>query len=293
MPNNVEAIRVSVGSTADISKELAKKHNIIVVPGLVTFGEETIIDNPDFLLPDLFAKIDASKDFPRTAAPGTEVFKMHWAEYDGPILPITAGDKISTFYNAAVLARTDLRELPDGQKRMNIYEPWNSLNVSLGEGFPALIAAEMLEQGVPIVDVIRKLDEVRERVYVFAVAESPEYFGKSGKISGTKAFLGQMLQIKPCVTSYNNEIVPFKNYRTYRAANADLADFAEHNGPIERMAVLYTDNKTIAMDMVKVIQDRGIFDPKEIIVGPVTKVVASHTGRNTLGFVFVGAARRK
>jgi DegV family protein with EDD domain len=294
MPNNVEALtHVSVGSTGDVPELLAKENNIIVVPGWITFGgKKSIKDNPSYSFDDFFAEIEASKDFPKTSAPGIGVFKERWAQYDGPILPVTAGDKLSSFYTAAVAARNDLRELPEKERRMNIHEPWNSLSMSLGEGFPALIAAKMLAQGIPVTEVIRKLDEVRERTYVFALAQSSAYFEKSGRVSGTKAFVGKLLSIKPCVTAYDNQIVPFKNYRTYTAAIAGLTEFAAEHGPIEYMAALHTGHEEIAQQMKEAIKKIGVFDPEKIIVAPVGKVVASHTGPNTLGFVFIGAPRK-
>jgi len=290
-------VRVSVGSTGDVPLSLLRQYGMFEVPLDITFilKDGTIephSDDGSFTLDNLFQRVSETGVIPKTAAPGPGVFMKIWSQYEGPIFPITAGHELSACYASAHAARNILLTRTDGPQRNNIEEPWEGLGLSLGEGFPAIIAAEQFEQGASVQEVRKTLDEVRLKTYVTALSESTEYFALSGKISGIQAWMGQVLHVKPCVIiNEKGMIVPFRKYRTYGEAFKDLAEWAAENGPIERMAILHTGNEQVALDMRKAVEDINLFDPKNIIIAPTRRVIASHVGKNSIGFEFIGKKR--
>jgi DegV family protein with EDD domain len=277
---NVETLPVHVvtGSTGDIPVAWARQHNVGIVPAVVTFGTEVIMDTPDFTMDAFLDKLKNSGVFPKTSAPNPEIYKPFYT-YQGPIISVHAGDTISSFWANSVLAGEELN-------RENIY-PYNSQSVSLGEGFLAMRVAELAEQGATKKEIFEVLDDMRPRTHVVALCDTLKYLKAGGRVTGGKALLGAVLNIKPSVHMYENALVPLGRERTHKKAVAGLVEWVAGFKPFERLAVLHSGNLEYAQELAYALRDE--FEQEKILITVVTKAVAAHAGPNAVGAAFVTA----
>jgi len=279
--SNAERIHIVTGSTSDVPAPWAEKHNVGIVPAVITFGTEEIRDTAEFTMEAFLNKLKGSIQLniiPTTAAPGPEVFK-HFYEYQGPIISVHAGDKISSFWTSSVTAVNELQ-------RENIYS-YNTLSVSLGEGFLAMTAAELEEQGASMQDIIQTLNAMRPRTHVAALCDTLEYLKHSGRVTGAQAFLGSMLNVKPSIHAYENAVVPLARERTHKKAVAGLVDWVKKFKPFERFAVLHNGNLEYAKEVAYALRDE--FEQEKMLITLITKAVTAHVGPDVVGVAFVTA----
>jgi DegV family protein with EDD domain len=277
MPNaETLPVHVVTGVTSDIPAAWAKEHNVGIVPALIMFGNKEIMDTPDFTMEAFLDKLKNSGVFPTTSAPNPEIFKPFYT-YQGPIISVHAGDKVSSFWANSLLAKVELN-------RENIY-PYNTQSVSLGEGFLAMRAAELTEQGATKKEIFEVLDDMRPRTHVVALCDTLKYLKAGGRVTGGKALLGAILNVKPSVHMYENALVPIARERTHKRAIAELVEWVSNFKPFERLAVLHDGNLEYAQELAYALRDE--FEQEKILITLVTKAVAAHAGPDAVGAAFV------
>jgi NADP-dependent 3-hydroxy acid dehydrogenase YdfG len=74
---------------------------------------------------------------------------------------------------------------------------FDTYSLCIGGGLLVLEAAKMVEEGLDIDTIIKKLEEYKEKVEVYFSVDSLDYLYKGGRISGAKAAVGTLLNIKP------------------------------------------------------------------------------------------------
>ncbi len=272
-------IHVVAGVTGDMPRAWARQHNVGIVPAVVTFGEEQLMDDENYSMEAFLKKLKESAEvniYPKTAACGPEFYKPFY-EYQGPIISVHTGDNLSAFWANSVRAVSELH-------RDNIH-PYNTLSVSLGEGFMAMKAAELAEQGAGMEDITAELDAIRPRTHVAALCDSLTYLRNSGRVSRAQAFLGKMLSVKPSIHAYDNEVVPLHQERTHKKAVAEFARWVRGFTPLTRLAVLHTGNMEYAMEVAEALKDE--FDRDKLLITLITKTIVAHTGPDTVGVAFV------
>src|SRR5262245_56220015 len=102
-------IKIVVDSTAYLPADLRAEYGIAVVPVLTQFGRETLRDDIDITRDEFYARLVASEEPPKTAAPSVGMFEelFRTLAADGSeILSISlAGELSSTFAAAQQAAR--------------------------------------------------------------------------------------------------------------------------------------------------------------------------------------------
>ncbi len=95
-----------------------------------------------------------------------------------------------------VVAKELLKEYPDA----TIYCV-NSLNATVGEGILAIYAAELVKAGKDIDTVYNEAMKKRNNVNQFATVASLDWLKKSGRVTASKAFFGNLFGVKPVLIS--------------------------------------------------------------------------------------------
>src|SRR5690606_36054436 len=70
---------------------------------------------------------------------------------------------------------------------------------SLGEGLLVLEAAKMAQSGLPPAEIIEQTAAKAKRMEHLVIVDTLEYLARGGRISTTKAFLGNVLNLKPLI----------------------------------------------------------------------------------------------
>ena len=88
-----------------------------------------------------------------------------------------------------------------------------------GEGFLAIRAAEMINQGIPTETIVKEIHWMMKRQEFIGVDGKLDYLIYNGRLKGGKALMGKMLNICPVIHfSREGEIVSLQSVRTQKKA---------------------------------------------------------------------------
>lgn len=82
----------------------------------------------------------------------------------------------------------------DGHDNVSIFDTGN---LSIGSALFVIKACEMVEMGYSVNDILSNLEKHKNEVEVVFSVDTLEYLKMGGRISSTKAALGNLLSIKP------------------------------------------------------------------------------------------------
>lgn len=193
------AVKIVVDSASDISEKEANERGIIMVPMLITFGDEEFYDGVNLLPNEFYEKLVSSKELPQTSLVNeyrwSEVFEEHTKNGD-ELVVITISSKLSGTYNAAC----------DAAKKYEGVYVVDSLNACAGERLVCEYAMQLAGNGLSAKEIATLLDATKTKIKLFAMIGTLEYLKKGGRISAAVAFAGTLLSLKPVIAVDGGEV---------------------------------------------------------------------------------------
>ena len=142
------------------------------------------------------------------------------------IIYVSMSSGISGTYNSARVAATALEEDESIHNKVYLID---SLNASLAQGILAIYASEMRANGRDIVDIYNELSTYPPHMNGVFTVGNLKHLVHTGRISNTKAVIGNMLNIKPILRGNKDGfIVEFKKCRGRKAVLNELIDLVVH-----------------------------------------------------------------
>src|SRR6266566_5062172 len=231
------AVRIVTDSTADIPLAEAEALGITVIPLTVFFGEEAYLDGVELDNAGFYRKLQASKALPRTSQPSPAKFQEAYIrlinEGADAILSIHLSSKLSGTYQSACTARDSL---PDTVTKIPI-EIIDSQSVSVGMSRSIIRAAQEAREGLSLLEIKAHVLDELARTRILAVLDTLEYVKRGGRIGGARAFLGNMLSVKPIISLKDGEVIPVEQPRTRSKAYARVAQLLQEMGKVEHVSI--------------------------------------------------------
>jgi DegV family protein with EDD domain len=271
-------IKIVVDSTADIPASLREKYDIAVVPVLAQFGSETLRDGIDITRDEFYARLIASPEPPKTAAPSVGMFEEAFRRLatDGSeVLSISLAGALSGTYNAARQAA----QLVEGARITCV----DSRTVTMPMTFLAVAAAEAIRAGKSADEAAALVEAISPRAVLYVALDTLRYLEKGGRIGRMRALLGTMLSVKPILEVRNAEIVPVEQVRTSKRVPPRLVELGLSRGAFADLAVLYTTTRDTAEQMADQCAAAGLMPRERIYVVQASGVLGVHTGPGALG----------
>ncbi len=278
-------VRIVTDSTADIMPGVAETLGITIVPLTVFFGNEEYLDNIDLDNASFYKKLQESKVLPRTSQPPPARFQEAYIKLieegaDG-ILSVHLSSGLSGTYQSACTARDTL---PENIRKVPI-EIIDSKSISAGIFLALQKAVAEAQEGLSLAEIKEHVEEQFARTRIFATLDTLEYVHRGGRIGGARAFLGNMLSVKPIVSLKDGTTVAVEQPRTRSKALARMVQIALDTGPIEQLAIAES-NEEVGAQLAEVV--------KASYKGEVTRyklgaTLGTHTGPGTVALFVVNA----
>jgi DegV family protein with EDD domain len=271
-------IRVVTDSASDLPHDIATRLNIDVVPLTIRFGDEEFTE----LSPETFwAKCKVSKTLPETSAPSPGAFQAAFESakaqgFDGVIV-LTLSSLLSATHQAAVLGA----EAVAGQIDVRVVD---TLNVSMGQGLLVIDVAEAAAEGADLDTLVARASQLTTKIGVIATIDTLEHLIKGGRIGGAKAFLGQVLSIKPLIGVKGGVVTEAGRQRTRAKALAVVAKAAADHAPLRRLALIHGASNDVAT-LEALVKDVPTQFP--IVVADMGPVVGTHGGPGIIGLTWI------
>lgn len=272
-------IKIVCDSLADLPKELIQKYDIEVVPLSVLFNEKEYIDGIDITKDEFYKILRENKSLPKTSQVTYMSFKTTFEKFlnEGKdILYIGGSSNISGTYQSAVMAKNDIEG--------NVYT-FDSLSASIGGGCMILSAAKLINEGKNIEEVITHLENIRDNASVLFTVDTLEYLQKGGRISLTKATIGNMLNLKPIICLEEGYVKALGQARGKKQVISKILDLIKEkhgNDLTNKHLIIGCGDNEEELDLLK----KRVMD--EFTVGNIEVVnigscICAHTGPSVLG----------
>lgn len=202
-------IIVTTESGADLPRDVAKKHNIFVVPMHIIMNGTDYLDGK-LPVQDIYDYHERTKEIPSTTATNPHEYhdlftKVRTKFPTSIIVHIGYTSKASSsFQNAGIAA----------EKFDNLFLI-DALNVTGGLAAIVLHAVQLLEQE-PEIDVERFIHAIQAIIPKSRLAFVPgrlDFLKAGGRVSNVAYLGGRLLKIKPRIELINGKLVSTKKYR--------------------------------------------------------------------------------
>jgi DegV family protein with EDD domain len=227
------AIKIITDSTSDIPLERQEELGIEIVPLRVRFGSEEYIDGVTLTKPQFYKKLAECTELPTTAQINpdqfTEVFKKYLDRGD-EVIGIFLSGKLSGTYQSAGIAKDML-----GSEKIHIID---SRNVTFGLALLVYGAIKMRDSGCTAQEICDGVESLRQRLRFYVVVDTLKYLKMGGRLSGSSAFLGTVLHIKPIVSVVDGAVAVLEKKKGHKAAMEWIMQNVEREKPDLKHKVL-------------------------------------------------------
>lgn len=209
-------IKIICDSISDLPIEIIEKYNIDIVPLTVIFDNKEYLAGETLTTKEFYKILRDTDIIPKTSQATYVQFKSAFEKYDEntEIIYIAGSSTASGTYQSSMLAKND------GHDNVSIFD---TQNLSIGSALFVIKACEMVENGCSVEEIILSLEKLKNDVEVVFSVDTLEYLKMGGRISSTKAALGNLLSIKPILEVKDGLVVQKSQVRGKKQIYSTLA----------------------------------------------------------------------
>ena len=206
-------VKIIADTTSGLPGALLASLGIVLIPQIVIFGEQSYRDDTELDTATFLAKLRASRQLPKTAAPPPNLYIPHFEEAlknGDEVVVIAPSAKVSGTVNSAEVAA---REFPS--LKIHVVD---TQTIAGNLATLVLLAHQWVNEGKKADEIVQRLGEWISRSRTYFLVNTLEYLQKGGRIGGAKALLGELLQVKPILRLGEGQVQPFEQQRTKKRA---------------------------------------------------------------------------
>ncbi|MBE5810263.1 MAG: DegV family protein [Clostridiales bacterium] len=277
---NHERVALVTDTACDLPQELLEKHDIRLVSLRVVTTQGEFRDRVEIDADQVYEIMKA--ELPKTSLPLPEdvsdLYRQLKEEGADRVLHICMSGSLSGTYNMVSILADETEDL-----HVDVVD---AQTLSCGTGLLVLEAAECFERGMPVEDVIQRLQMLRKHQLGAFVIRTLEYLRKGGRIGLVEGVVGSLLQIKPVIYVNDDGVyATLVKARGFARALSAMQEefFKRYQGRKVRVAIVhgaaYEDAKALLATF------RQKLDVVSDLIAPVSPALAIHTGPGLLGAI--------
>ena len=276
------SVAVVVDSSSGVSREVAGKYHLRVVPLHVMWDKKQYVDGVDLTLEEFYARLKTTDTLPSTDSSVQGEFYQLFEELNGKVdgvVAIVLSKDIPAMGNrSALMAKEMVEGIP--------VEVIDSHTCLTGEGLVATAAAEAAMAGARIDEVADVARSIIPKVSTFTSLGSFDYSARLGRFGSSKDVQEKTAAEKQ-IFAIREKFMPFEKRSTVAEARERLMELvregARKNAPLH-VAVQHTS----AMDAAEELSAKIAAEYRcaELWISEATPVIASHFGPGSLTVAF-------
>ncbi|MDR1774674.1 MAG: DegV family protein [Clostridioides sp.] len=277
-------LKVICDSLSDVPDYMLKEYNIEMIPLTLILDEKEYRDRLDITIDDFYRKLREEDAFPKTSQITYATFRQTFEKYlkeGNDILYISGSAAATGTYQSAMLAKEDLENI-EGE----IYI-FDTNQLSFGAGEMVYEAGKMASENKTIEEILDMLKILREKIYVIFSVDTLDYLQKGGRISSTKAAIGNILNIKPILEIKDGLVSQLGQVRGKKHVVSKLIDIVRdkcgNDLSNEIVYIGYTDDTTEREQLKKILLEE--FRAKEVVYFQIGSCIGAHSGPGATGLI--------
>lgn len=209
---------------------------------------------------------------------------------DHDILFIAFSSQLSATFDNLCMARDELLEKYPNRKFLIV----DTLSIAGPEFILIRHAHELYRKGKPMEEVAAWVEANKMRVHAWITVDDLVYLKRGGRISGSTAFLGSMLNLKPIlVLGRNGRICPAEKVQGRKKALRVLAERTVQliENPEEQDIIIMHADILEEAEFLKEMLIQKIPNVRSVQLLHVGPVIGTHCGPGTVAACFLGKER--
>ncbi|HOG48261.1 MAG TPA: DegV family protein [Anaerolineae bacterium] len=278
------SVRIVTDTTVNLPPGYAEGHHIEVVPQVIIFGEESLLEAYEISSAEFVRRLKTSAHLPKTAAPPpgefVAAYRRQLAEVE-TIISIHPTTDASGTVRSAETAKEE--SFPDADIRII-----DTRTIGGGLGAMVMAAAEWVEAGVGAGEIVRRLQGLIPRSRTYFVIRTLEYLQKGGRIGGASALLGSILQIKPILEIRGGRVEVLEKVRAQNRAMGRLLELVAEQCPRSsdaRVCVMHADAPEEGQHLLDELQQ--LLGVSDIPLYELGAAITTHAGPGVVGVNFL------
>ncbi len=276
-------VSILVDSACNLPDEVVRAHGMHVVPMLVVFDNEVLMDGADIDAARFAERLKGGERATTSQpAPASFLEGFRRAAADGEsVLAILVGANLSgTFASAEAAARR-----AEGVS-LRLFD---SRAAGLTQGLLALRAAELAESGMPVEEIERELTRIRTQSGTLFTVDVFDNLLASGRVGRGKVMIAGLFDIKPILAlTPDGRVGPLANVRGSSNVPGRMLDLLERQVPVGaralRFGIMHVGRPEIVEELSSALRRR--WGERDIIDVPATPVIATHLGPGAWGIAW-------
>jgi len=292
----MQKIKIMVDTPCDIPDEKLSMYEIEMVCVPICVDGVGYLERKSFSCEEFYPILESAKSLPTTSripiGSFSESYERLWNEGYTDIIVITmnAGGS-GTYESAQMAANMFFEETPEAVSIFSIHIV-DSMTYSLAYGYPAMCAAEMVQNGKSVKDILDFLCDIFLRMEISLACYTLEYAKKSGRITAVAALAGDILGLRPTIAMIDGKTKITAKSRGMKKATQNLLDTYHKRRitPDEPVMIVSGTTDECGQELKSQLeQELG----REILHCKVGAAVAINTGPQMAGIGFLGKKRER
>ena len=285
---------VMTDSTSDLPAEYLKEHNIDYAYMLLNWEDQDgiheipaslawdILSEQEFY--DIMRKGIRFRTSQTTRENYETLFEKHLKQGED-VLYIACSSGLSASINLAYQIADEMKEKYPNNKVIVI----DSLRASMDLGLMVMDAVKRKDEGVSIEENARITMENRLNYIQIGTPDSLEYLKRAGRVTGSKAFFGQLFQIKPVLMfddeGHNIALEKAKGRKNSLKLIAEMAKDHVNDASKTTVYLLHAQCSDEDVSLLKknLLEITGF---KEAVVQPLGPIIGASSGPGTINIYY-------
>jgi DegV family protein with EDD domain len=274
------AIRIVTDSAARLPADWAREHGVIVLPHYVVMNGHTYQEDVDLSESEL-AQLTLSPGAPFTVHPPTvEDFSRVYRELADAKADVISLH-VSSGLSATIANATQAKQEYRGRCSIQIIDS-RSMALGLNELVHAAVA--LIDRGFSADEIVKQLRGLMQHIYGIFISDDMRFLEHSKRLRPAQAVLGRMLEIIPCLSLEEGDLVAVEKVRSSERAIEKVTEFAAEFDEAATLAVLQvspqpTERTRALIDSLKL----AFPDMKDVPVRTCGAIVGSIIGPSGVG----------
>ena len=269
-------LKIITDSAADVPKNEAEQYDIRVMGIPITVDGVSYRESVDFTSEEYYGMLTAAKAIPTTAQitlmEFADAFREEIAAGNRQRICVTITSRGSGIYNAACLAQQMVLEEQQSDGEEVTIDVVDSGSYTYVYGHAVVAAAKAAQEGKGREEVLELLRRELSTWQVYFAMTNLDFAKKSGRITSTAAFVGEVLGFRPLLTIHNGETDTIQKVRGDHKLIPTMVDYFKKRVSDDGRGfyIVHARDKELAKELRKTLEKT--------------------TGRKCLGEYLIGAS---
>ena len=278
--------RIVVDSCGEFTEEMQQDPHFTHAALHLEIDGEQFIDDETFDRVDFLKKAKASPNCPKSSCPSPEVYRAAFDCGEEHLYAVTLSAELSGSYNSAVLGQNlYLEEHPDAMR----IEVIDSNCYAMGYGYPIIQACHKALEGESFENVVSYIKDYLSRVKIYFSPFTLKYVKKSGRVSCTAAFVGELIGLRPVISAVGTTNIVEKVRGNAAILTTMVKFFKEQRSKAEEKApymILVARDTEMSEELAKACENVAGYPP--VGVFKIGAAITINTGPQIIGMTFLG-----